>query len=81
LADPCKLSNPLPSQVFLTKGDNNLFDDVSLYPGDRTLVSQEEVIGFVRGYMPLLGWIVIGFQDVYWLRYLTVVGTTVFYLF
>lgn len=53
----------------MTKGDNNDVDDVALYPGNRTSVSTEEVVGFVRGYIPFLGWLVIGFQDMYWPKY------------
>ncbi|KAH9904424.1 putative signal peptidase complex catalytic subunit SEC11 [Xylariomycetidae sp. FL2044] len=57
------------SQSFLTKGDNNALNDVILYPGDRTMVLRSEVVGFVRGYIPLVGWLVIGFQEVYWVKY------------
>ncbi|KAI1743974.1 putative signal peptidase complex catalytic subunit SEC11 [Xylaria scruposa] len=57
----------LPS--FLTKGDNNNVDDVALYPGQRTSVYRSEVVGFVRGYIPYLGWIVIVFQEFYWVKY------------
>ncbi|KAK2604302.1 hypothetical protein N8I77_007245 [Diaporthe amygdali] len=57
-------------QRFLTKGDNNEADDVTLYPKGRTLVSRREVIGFVRLYVPWMGWLVIGFQEIHWIRYL-----------
>lgn len=57
-------------QWFLTKGDNNENDDVALYPNGRTLVSRSEVVGFVRGYVPKLGWFVIGIQDnLYYTKY------------
>lgn len=57
-------------QLFLTKGDNNENDDVALYPNGRTLVSRSEVVGFVRGYVPKVGWFVIGVQDnVYYTKY------------
>lgn len=60
-------------QGFLTKGDNNENDDVVLYPEGRTLVNRSEVVGFVRGYVPWLGWFVIGFQDnIYGTRYLAI---------
>lgn len=66
-------------QHFLTKGDNNELDDVSLYPGTRTTVSRDEVVGFVRGYVPFLGWLVIKFQEAFWIKYclLTVCGMVV----
>ncbi|ROW00394.1 hypothetical protein VMCG_07332 [Cytospora schulzeri] len=56
-------------QQFLTKGDNNNVDDVALYPGNRTLVTRNEVAGFVRGYIPYLGWLVLGFQNLHWMKY------------
>lgn len=57
-------------QWFLTKGDNNENDDVALYPNGRTLVSRSEVVGFVRGHVPKLGWFVIGIQDnLYYSKY------------
>ncbi|KAI9923918.1 hypothetical protein ASPWEDRAFT_67270 [Aspergillus wentii DTO 134E9] len=46
----------LSRQVILTKGDNNVADDVGLYPGRRTFVYRDEIIGLVRGYVPSLGW-------------------------
>lgn len=56
-------------QRFLTKGDNNINDDVALYPEGRTLVARSEVIGFVRGFVPKLGWVVIAIQDnAYWAK-------------
>ncbi|GAW22417.1 hypothetical protein ANO14919_119540 [Xylariales sp. No.14919] len=56
-------------QSFLTKGDNNNIDDVALYPGQRTSVYRSEVVGFVRGYIPYIGWIVIALQHFYWVKY------------
>lgn len=40
---------------FLTKGDNNDDNDLSLYPPGRELVKRSEVVGTVVGYMPALG--------------------------
>ncbi|KAH0335981.1 hypothetical protein KCU81_g8775, partial [Aureobasidium melanogenum] len=54
-----------PTQLFLTKGDNNEADDVALYPRGRFTVARNEVIGLVRGYVPLLGWIAIMPKDFY----------------
>lgn len=48
-------------------------DDVSLYPKGWMLVTRDEVVGFVRGYVPFLGWLVISFQDVYWVKYAFIV--------
>lgn len=47
----------------MTKGDNNDIDDVPLYPAGKVSVSREETLGFVRGYVPLVGWAVIAFQQ------------------
>lgn len=57
-------------QIFLTKGDNNAVTDEVLYPGDRTTVTRQEIRGFVRGFVPLLGWAVIGVQESAWVKYL-----------
>lgn len=40
---------------FLTKGDNNEGDDLSLYPPGRELVKRSEIVGKVVGYIPALG--------------------------
>ena len=59
-----------PRQLIVTKGDNNEFDDVSLYPQGRAFISRDEVVGLVRGYVPFLGWVVIALQEVVWVKYL-----------
>ena len=40
-----------------------------LYPEGRMSVERQEVVGFVRGYLPLVGWLVIALQEVVWLKY------------
>lgn len=50
--------------MILTKGDNNLMDDRSMYPDGQEYVSGDQIIGFVRGYVPFIGWIVIGLQRI-----------------
>ncbi|GAW25708.1 putative signal peptidase I [Rosellinia necatrix] len=60
--------------------DNNDLDDVALYPGERTSVYRSEVVGFVRGYVPYLGWIVIAFQDFYWVKYAVGIFIAVMFL-
>lgn len=37
------------------------------------MVTRDEVVGFVRGYFPFLGWLVIVFQDIYWIKYASLV--------
>ncbi|OKL63623.1 hypothetical protein UA08_00957 [Talaromyces atroroseus] len=56
-------------QFILTKGDNNQFMDVPLYPPGREFVSRDEVVGLVRGYVPLVGWLVICLHEVVWGKY------------
>lgn len=55
-------------QGILTKGDNNLLDDVSLYPHGQNLVSREEIVGIVKGYLPGIGYISIAMQENRWLQ-------------
>ncbi|KAI9375084.1 hypothetical protein BJX61DRAFT_540110 [Aspergillus egyptiacus] len=50
-------------QLLLTKGDNNLLDDTLLYPEGQAYLTRSQVLGFVRGYIPFIGWIVIVLQD------------------
>lgn len=47
----------------MTKGDNNEIMDIPLYPPDRQYLRREEVVGLVRGYVPFVGWLVIGLQE------------------
>jgi signal peptidase len=56
--------------MILTKGDNNQYDDISLYPPGRHYIQRDEVFGMVRGYIPYLGWVVIALQEIYWIKYL-----------
>jgi len=44
-------------------------EDIMLYPEGRMSVERQEVVGFVRGYLPLVGWLVIALQEVVWLKY------------
>ncbi|CAG8909025.1 unnamed protein product [Penicillium egyptiacum] len=56
------------SQLILTKGDNNLIDDMLMYPEGQDFLPRSQILGFVRGYIPFMGWFVIGLQDFRWLR-------------
>lgn len=51
-------------QLFTTKGDNNEVDDVSLYPDGRLTAKRGEITGFVRGYVPFIGWPALLVQEV-----------------
>lgn len=50
-------------QLILTKGDNNVIDDALLYPEGQDYLSRQEVVGFVRLYVPFVGWPVILAQN------------------
>jgi signal peptidase len=47
----------------LTKGDNNLIDDRTMYPDGQDYLPRSQILGFVRGYIPFMGWIVIVIQE------------------
>lgn len=38
-------------------------DDHSLYPKGRDYAGRDEIVGLVRGFVPLLGWPAIWFQE------------------
>lgn len=47
-------------QLLLTKGDNNPMDDLDLYAKKQMYLNrQEEIVGSVKAYMPLLGYATI----------------------
>ncbi|KAK0666938.1 putative signal peptidase complex catalytic subunit SEC11C [Cercophora samala] len=52
-------------EMLVTKGDNNELNDSvgMMYPGGQEYISRREIMGFVRGYVPFLGWIVIFLQN------------------
>jgi signal peptidase len=43
-------------QLILTKGDNNPVDDAMLYLEGQEYIYRKQIAGFVRGYVPLVGW-------------------------
>lgn len=43
--------------------------DIPLYPPGRQYVRREEVVGLVRGYVPFVGWLVIGLQEFAWVKF------------
>ncbi|KAF1813015.1 signal peptidase complex catalytic subunit sec11 [Eremomyces bilateralis CBS 781.70] len=53
----------------LTKGDNNVADDTELYArGQRFLTRETDVIGSVRGFVPLVGYVTILLSEYPWLK-------------
>ena len=50
-------------ELVLTKGDNNIFDDISIYPNGRKWVHREEVVGLVKCHIPMIGSINLFMKD------------------
>ncbi|KAF2761000.1 signal peptidase complex catalytic subunit sec11 [Pseudovirgaria hyperparasitica] len=64
----------------LTKGDNNMADDVELYAKGQSLLNREEdVIGSVVGFIPFVGYVTILLSEYPWLKsvMLGIMGLTV----
>ena len=56
-------------ELLLTKGDNNGADDTELYArGQSYLDRKEDVIGSVRGYVPMVGYVTIMLSEHPWLK-------------
>lgn len=59
----------VPNNMLLTKGDNNIADDTELYArGQDYLDRQEDIVGSVRGYMPMVGYVTIMLSEHPWLK-------------
>ncbi|KAJ5174628.1 Signal peptidase complex catalytic subunit sec11 [Penicillium canariense] len=58
-----------PSHMLLTKGDNNLADDTELYAHDQDYLDRsEDIVGSVRGYIPMVGYVTIMLSEHPWLK-------------
>jgi hypothetical protein len=42
-------------QLIVTKGNNNEFNDIPLCPLRRAFILRDEIVGFVKDYVPFLG--------------------------
>ncbi|PKX88537.1 uncharacterized protein P174DRAFT_516467 [Aspergillus novofumigatus IBT 16806] len=50
----------VPPNMLLTKGDNNIADDTELYAKNQDFLHRDEdIVGSVRGYMPMVGYVTI----------------------
>ncbi|CAG7850430.1 Signal peptidase complex catalytic subunit SEC11 {ECO:0000256/RuleBase:RU362047} {ECO:0000256/RuleBase:RU362047} [Serendipita indica DSM 11827] len=58
---------PLDQEI-LTKGDNNPYDDISLYKNLKWL-ERRHVVGKVRGFLPYVGYVTIAMNDFPQLKY------------
>jgi signal peptidase len=55
--------------MLLTKGDNNVADDTELYArGQDYLHREEDIVGSVRGYIPMVGYVTIMLSEHPWLK-------------
>lgn len=73
-------SSSAPNNMLLTKGDNNVADDTELYArGQDHLNRQEDIVGSVRGYIPVVGYVTIMLSEHPWLKtvLLGIMGLTV----
>lgn len=73
----CNRETPLQ---LLTKGDNNAADDTELYAKDQNFLDREQdVIGSVLGYVPMVGYVTILLSEYPWLKtvMLGIMGLTV----
>jgi signal peptidase I len=62
-------SKTVASPKLLTKGDNNVADDTELYArGQSYLDRTEDIIGSVRGYVPMVGYVTIMLSEHPWLK-------------
>lgn len=70
----------VPNNMLLTKGDNNVADDTELYArGQDYLNREEDIVGSVRGYIPMVGYVTIMLSEHPWLKtvLLGIMGLTV----
>ncbi|GIJ87894.1 signal peptidase complex catalytic subunit [Aspergillus pseudoviridinutans] len=59
----------VPPNMLLTKGDNNIADDTELYAKNQDFLHREEdIVGSVRGYMPMVGYVTIMLSEHPWLK-------------
>ncbi|KAF5866337.1 Signal peptidase complex catalytic subunit [Aspergillus alliaceus] len=62
-------SSSTPNNMLLTKGDNNIADDTELYArGQDYLNREEDIVGSVRGYIPMVGYVTILLSEHPWLK-------------
>ena len=52
----------------LTKGDNNMADDVELYARGQEFLVRKDIIGSVVGYVPFVGYVTIMLSEHPWMK-------------
>ncbi|CAO3636835.1 unnamed protein product [Cunninghamella echinulata] len=56
-------------QYLLTKGDSNIGDDRLLYDNDQMWISEDHIVGIVKGFVPYVGMITIIMNDHPFIKY------------
>lgn len=57
-------------QLLLTKGDNNPVNDLGLYPRNQGYLDRDrDIVGVVKGYVPLVGYVTILITENVYLKY------------
>ncbi|ODV78195.1 uncharacterized protein CANTADRAFT_27089, partial [Suhomyces tanzawaensis NRRL Y-17324] len=57
-------------QFLLTKGDNNAVDDLGLYAKKQSYLNQKtDLVGTVKGYLPMLGYVTILISENVYFKY------------
>ncbi|KAJ3312796.1 Signal peptidase complex catalytic subunit S11C, partial [Blyttiomyces sp. JEL0837] len=72
--------NKTGEQYLLTKGDNNAGDDRGLYNRGQMWVKRSEVVGRVKGFLPLIGMVTIILTDYPYLKVVLLVVMGMFVL-
>ena len=64
----------------LTKGDNNAQDDRGLYPQGKEWISEKDLMGRSKAYLPYVGMLTIWMTEHQWLKFAIVAGLAFFVL-
>ncbi|ODV94107.1 hypothetical protein PACTADRAFT_4062 [Pachysolen tannophilus NRRL Y-2460] len=68
-----KIKELKPSQKILTKGDNNPSDDLPLYGYKQMYIDRDnDLIGSVKGYIPLAGYVTILISENIYFKYILI---------
>ncbi|ESL09609.1 signal peptidase protein type I [Trypanosoma rangeli SC58] len=65
------------TRLFLTKGDNNAFDDRTLYPDGYHWVQEGDAVGKVFAIIPYAGFLTIFSEDKPWVKYVALTAAII----
>lgn len=66
--------------LYLTKGDNNVYDDTHLYPTGMEWIEEDNVIGKSFAYIPRIGYITLMLAELPMMRYLSLLLIGFFFI-